>query len=109
MGRPLEAAAAITALSLADESPRQEQHGQVQQGTATVVPCEAGAQGAEDHQSALELARSARTLASRAAAAPLSVDHPLVKRAALEISRRTAIERSTLQVDASSRFPKMPQ
>ena len=96
------ASATITAPPLASEAPHHVQPSQGQQGAAPASPCEAGEQDAEDHQSALELARSARTLASRAAAAPLSVDHPLVKRAALEISRRTAIERSTLQVNASS-------
>ena len=101
MGHPSEATAAIAAEPLVGEAHHLFQDGQGQQGAAPALPCEAGAQGAEDHQSALELARSARTLASRAAAAPLSVDHPLVKRAALDISRRTAIERSTLQVIAS--------
>jgi hypothetical protein len=52
--------------------------------------------GNEDHSS-LELARNARSLASKAAAAPLSVDHPLVRRTALELSRRATIEKSTLQ------------
>ena len=51
-----------------------------------------------DDASALDLARNARTIASKAAAAPLSVDHPLVRQAALELSRRAAIEKATLQV-----------
>ena len=108
MGCPPKASATIRAQPLASEAPHQSQRGQGQQGAAPAPSCE-GAQGAEDHQSALELARSARTLASRAAAAPLSVDHPLVKRAALEISRRTAIERSTLQVNASPSLLKTHQ
>lgn len=102
MGRPPQAMDAIAAAPPARKLPCQIQRGQGQPGAASEeVPCEAGAQRSEDHQSGLELARSARTLASRAAAAPLSVDHPLVKQAALEISRRTAIERSTLQVSPS--------
>ena len=48
--------------------------------------------------SALDLARNARSIASKAAAAPLSVDHPLVRQAALELSRRAGIEKATLQV-----------
>ena len=95
---PPKASATITAEPLDNKAPHQLQPGQGQRGTEPALPCEAGAQVPEDHQGALELARSARTLASRAAAAPLSVDHPLVKRAALDIFRRAAIERSTLQV-----------
>ena len=51
--------------------------------------------------SALDLARNARSIASKAAAAPLSVDHPLVRQAALELSRRASIEKATLQVHPS--------
>lgn len=51
--------------------------------------------------SALDLARNARSIASKAAAAPLSVDHPLVRQAAMELSRRAAIEKATLQVHPS--------
>ena len=59
---------------------------------------EAAVQLPSDAASALDLARNARSVASKAAAAPLSVDHPLVKQAALELSRRAAIEKATLQV-----------
>lgn len=55
-------------------------------------------QSHNDDAAALELARNARSIASKAAAAPLSVDHPLVRQAALELSRRAAIEKATLQV-----------
>ena len=51
--------------------------------------------------SALDLARNARSIASKAAAAPLSVNHPLVRQAALELSRRATIEKATLQVHLS--------
>ncbi len=79
-------------------SPSLLQPAHLQQELALAEVQEVPLQLHNDDASALDLARNARSIASQAAAAPLSVDHPLVRQAALELSRRAAIEKATLQV-----------
>ena len=98
---PSPAEAATGAEYGIESSPSLLQQEHLRQEAALAEVQEVPLQLHNDDASALDLARNARSIASQAAAAPLSVDHPLVRQAALELSRRAAIEKATLQVRPS--------